>query len=125
MSTSFADGTLVREFSKSETYLIYYGKRILVYDNKLGMYLVNAMKLDLNRVRNVPDGSLSSIPIVNLKSASLTPPSLVFPPDNQVGKFFLDVTGSIKLKTQDKEIRIVEIRGWLRKILGFPNSTDP
>ena len=126
-TTTFPNGTLVREFSKSETYLIYYGNRMLVYDNKIGMYLVKAMNLDLNRVRNVPDGSLSSIPIIKLKTAYgfITPPSLVFPPDNQGGKIFLDVPGSIKLKTLDKEIRIREFRGWLRAIDGSCNVKDP
>ena len=117
--------TIVREISKSEIYLIYNGKRMLVYDNKTELDLVTAMNLDLAWVRSVPDGSLSSIPIMKLESASLTPPSLVFPPDNQGGKFFLDVPGSIKLQTQYKEIRIVEIRGWLRLIEKGCNGTDP
>jgi hypothetical protein len=124
MSNVFADGTLVKESSKPDTYVVYSGKRMLVYDGA-SILLIRAMGLDLANTRTVSDGSLSSIPLIKLESAPLTPPSLVFPPDNKGQRFFLDTNGSISLITQGKEIRIAEIRGWLRTIHGGCNGADP
>ena len=120
----FADGTVVKEISKPEIYVIFGGKRMLIDDGKT-IFLRSVMGLDWVVPRFVSDGTLTSIPILKLESATETPPSLVFPPDNQGGKFNLGINGSTRLVSQGKEIRIIELRGWLRSIDGECNGLDP
>jgi hypothetical protein len=60
----------------------------------------------------VPDGALNAFPRFNIPSSSLTPGSLIFPPEGKAHP--LAVPGAVKAASRGKEIQLVELYGWLR-----------
>src|SRR5207245_11732816 len=86
------DGKVYRENSSPEVYLICAGKKVWVPTP----YALFAMGFDWSSVTVLADGALNAFPRVNIPSLSLTPGSLVFPPDQD--KYFplAVVPGAVK-----------------------------
>jgi len=103
------EGKLYREISTPEVYLISAGKKIWV-PNPPALFL---MGFNWSNVVVVPDGTLNAYPRFNIPSLSLTPGSLIFPPEGKAHPLAL-VPGSVKAMSRGKEIQLVELYGWLR-----------
>jgi hypothetical protein len=114
------EGRVYRESSGPEVYLISAGKKIWVPTADA----LFAMGFDWSSVTVVPDGTLNAFPRVNIPSLSLTPGSLIFPPDNV--KYFplVVVPSSIKAISQGKEVQLVELYGWMRRVEDTCNADD-
>jgi hypothetical protein len=115
------DGSLVRENSSRDAYLIYGKKKILIPSGDTYML----MGINPGNVQRVADGSLAVYPTIILQSATSTPPSLAYPPDNAGGKYYLNLPNTIALRSRGKDLRIVEVRGWLRYVAPVCNGADP
>jgi len=119
---SLTDGLLVREVSSSPVYVLYDDKKFLI-PTPDALTVMGHSSADIHVV---PDGTLASLPEVKIDSASPTPGSFVYPPPNDpnppdYGRHFA-ITGvntSIRVVSQRKEVRVIELRGWL-----YP-ETDP
>ena len=105
------EGKLYREISTSEVYLISAGKKIWV-PNPPALFL---MGFNWSSVTVVPVGTLNAYPRFNIPSSSLTPGSLIFPPEGKAHPLAL-VPGSVKAMSRGKEIQLVELYGWIRAI---------
>jgi len=118
------EGGLYRETSTPEVYVIHDGKKVHIPtpDALFGM------GYDWSVVQVVPDGTLNSFPRFNIPSASLTPGSLIFPPDRpstnpgtfDKSHYALKISSSTKVMSHSwvdwagfQEIQVAEIRGWL------------
>ncbi len=110
MPISIVEGQLYREISKPEVYIVANGKKIWIPTPDA---LFN-MGHNFNQVIIVPDGTLNQLPRFNIPTANATPGSLIFPP-NRASHFPLSgINTGVKVVSQNKEIQIVELRGWLR-----------
>jgi hypothetical protein len=105
------EGKVYREKSTPEVYLISAGKKIWV-PNPPALFL---MGFNWSNVVVVPDGTLNAYPRFNIPSSSLTPGSLIFPPEGKAHPLAL-VPGSVKAMSRGKEIQLVELYGWIRGI---------
>lgn len=115
------DGTLLRERSHAEVYVVHGGKRIWIPTPDA----LRLMGYSFANVHVIPNGSAQQLPEVRLASGSPTPGSLVWPPDNNI-KLFARSTlpGTVRVKSRGHEIRIIELRGWLREVDSYCND-DP
>lgn len=117
------EGSVVRESSSSEIFVIHEGTRVFIptQDALLGLGYTPS------DVTVVPDGTLAGIPRFNVPSASPTPGSFLFPPDFpsygswDKSHYALRVTPSQKVLSRSflpdhkfQEVRLVELRGWVK-----------
>ncbi len=117
------EGSVVRELSASEIFVIHGGKKVFIptQDALRGLGYTPA------DVMVVPNGLLAGIPRFNAPSASATPGSFLFPPDfpsaGSIDKshYPLAVSTSQKVLSRGhlwpngfQEMQLVEIRGWLQ-----------
>jgi hypothetical protein len=118
---------LVKEESNPKVYFIGDGKKVWIPTPDA----LFAMGYSFENVLVVPDGASEAFPEVKIDSASPTPGSLVFPP--RKGKFrneaealigispyevvrheaITGVNTTINIVSQGREVRIIELRGWL------------
>jgi hypothetical protein len=112
------EGKVYRETSTPEVYLISAGKKIWV-PTPAALF---AMGFNWSNVVVVPDGTLNAYPRFNIPSCSLTPGSLVFPPEGKAYPLAV-VPGAVKAMSRGKGIQLVELYGWLRGV--GPCTGDP
>jgi hypothetical protein len=136
------DGTIFKERTPGEVYVVYSGRKYQVPNGANGDAFA-CMGLDRTRLRTLPNGSAASVPTVafyspepyeveptpgSLTGVGKTPGSLVFPPRGpEVGDHFArsDIATTVKLVSQGREVRLIELRGWLRKVeTGFNPEGD-
>jgi MIR domain len=121
------DGTIFRERPSEEVYVVYSGRKYHVPND----YALACMSLDRVWVRTLPNGSAASVPTVafyspesyevgatpgSLAGMDKTPGSLVFPPPGPLdGSLFArsDIATTVRLVSQSREVRLIELRGWL------------
>lgn len=118
---ALVDGSLLKEQSRPEVYVIYSGRKYHVPNP----YTLDAMGLDSGSMVVVPDGSLSAVPTIppiGLTPTS-TPGSLVYPPDGSKWHARTDIPGT-RLRSGGKEVRVVELRGWLRALAAGAKTSE-
>src|SRR5215204_5020733 len=128
MSSPFPDGTLLKEQSNPKVYVIHDRRKFWI-PTPDALIIMGHRWAD---VRMVPDGALASLPEVRIDSLSPTPGSLVFPPQNDpnppdYGRHFAIrvVNTSIRVVSQGKEVRVIELRGWLYPYAGAVTNNEP
>ena len=130
------DGTIFKERTPVEEYVVYSSRKYHVPPDDA----FACMGLDRRRLRTLPNGSAASVPTVafyspvsgevgatpgSLAGVGKTPGSLVFPPQGPLdGSHFArsDIATTVRLVSQGREIRLIELRGWLRYISTDPNA---
>jgi hypothetical protein len=110
-------GTLLRDRSAPEVW-ISLGDRIYWIPSPEAMRFLG---LQWSQIHIVPTGSLNGLPQTRLASASATPSSVVFAPDNPKHWARTDVPGV----TLPNGSHVAEIRGWLRAVSATANGSDP
>ena len=95
-----------------------------------GEYTLFALGYRWDQVRVVPNGCLSHVPSDRWVSASTTPGSVVcvplYDPILNRGTWFpLRTRGTDKFEAWGREIRIIDLRGWLGDIGADCNPVDP
>lgn len=109
------EGAVVREVSDGRVFLIVDGNKFHIPTPDA----LSAMGYGWGDVEIAPDGTLANVRQVGFESLSPTPGSLVFPPDNRA-KWHArgEIASTLRLTSRGKEVRIVELRGWLRRVEG-------
>lgn len=116
-----AEGQLYREQSTPEVYVIHDGAKVWIPTPDA---LFN-MGYDWSRVQVVPDGTLAPFQKITIESSSPTPGCLVFPPENHKYYALTNVASTTRVVSRGGEIRIIELRGWLRHVDDKCNASDP
>jgi hypothetical protein len=124
----FGDGALVKERSDPKIYVVYDGKKFWIPTSDALSIMGHGGEV----IWVVDDGELASLPEVSIDSLSPTPGSLVFPPLNDpnppyLGRHFAirGVNTSIRVVSQGKEVRVIELRGWLYPYPGALTNSEP
>ena len=112
---------LARESSHPEVYAITGNQKFWIPTPSA----LFAMGYTWNDVQVVPDGSLANLVTIKADSLAATPPSLVFPPDNQSKWYAVTLPTSKQVTSRGSLVSLVELRGWLRMVSGGCNSSDP
>lgn len=129
-------GTLLRERSKPEVWRIHRddsGGAGRIYTRRLHIpspYALQALGHQWSQVRVVPNGCLTHIPSQSWRSASQTPGSTVFVPTSRYWHetqyyFPLRTARTQTFTVWGKEVRIIELRGWLVSLDSQPAYNDP
>jgi hypothetical protein len=117
------DGTLFKDRTPLEVYAVFGGRKYWVPTQDA----LFCMGRNWGQVRTIPNGSAATLQDVGTHPGSGTPGSLVFPPNGQQdGHHFArsDVATTVRLLSQGREVRLIELRGWLR-VVGEGCNDDP
>ena len=120
-----AEGSLVKERSRAEVYLMRGGKKLHIPSG----YAFSALGFKWGDVVDMPDHSLDGIPTESWPSHSQTPGSVVWTPDapDLIGRAVwhsLPLPGSRQWTVRGRTVRTRELRGWVSVIAGC-NANDP
>jgi len=115
-------GTMLRERDRSEVYVMCSGHAVHIPTGDA----LTLLGLSWSSVRVLPAGGIAQVPQYELPSASQTPSSMVFGP-NQDGS----APGTRWPRTEipglflPNGVQVVELRGWLRDAKPTGNNDDP
>lgn len=118
---SIIDGKLYREFASQDIYYISSEKKIRIpTDDALAV-----MGYSTSDVKVVGVGALNNHTRFDIPSSSPTPGSLVFPPNRKTHFPLQGMPNATRMFSQGKEIQLVELYGWLRKVQGCNPEPKP
>jgi hypothetical protein len=112
---------LAREQSHAEVYVVDTNQKFWIPTPAALL----GMGYNWTDVQVVADGSLAALPTVSADSISPTPPSLMYPPDGAGRHFPVDLPTAKHIVSAGKQVRLVELRGWLRTVDDACNGSDP